>query len=405
VLFNSGEKEVRMQELEGLLNSAFDEKLSSINSKASGLILSIEQAKSMLAGACDRFDKSNAPPDRESIRAASESYVVEQKSVYTSSLRRLIGAERPLDESNLYTSYHSKLVAARTLMDEILKVNNKFRIVLEAYANELGRFRSAYSAMERAVKELGIRLETKGAELKEYDTLLQEIERFAAFTRELEELERAVKEVDAEASTAKAGSTDSAGPLRESLSAKLVEISNIDRAISDARSTIASRLAPLEKPARKYEHGATSKMHLTYYLEDPVNALSGKEDGVREFTKHVISLKKEVQENRIAVKNTGEVLQAADFVINEDLPRFIEEIGILRSKRKAALQEASELERAIRDVERIEGEKMRKVTAASELKDELARIEKAKEAARANIEGMFGRFYRKNIRIAAGQAP
>ncbi len=161
MLFNSGANEVRMEELEGLLNSAFDQKLSSINSKASALILNIEQAKLMLEEACDRFDKSGAPPDRESIRAASESYVVEQKSVYTASLRRLIDAERPLDESNLYTSYHSKLVAARALMDEILKVNNKFRIVLEAYANELGRFRSAYSAMERAVKDLGTRLETK----------------------------------------------------------------------------------------------------------------------------------------------------------------------------------------------------------------------------------------------------
>ena len=399
MLFDGGMKEARMDELEGMLNKAFDEKLSSINSRASGLILNIEQAKSMFIDACGRFDKSAAPPDRESIRAASESYVIEQKSVYTSSLRRLINADRPTDDKNLYTSYHSKLASAKALMDEILKVNNKFRIVLEAYANELGRFRSAYTAMERAVKDLGMRLDSKGTELKEYNSLLQEIEKLAAFSLELEELGMAGEELDTEAGVASAKSTDSAARLRESLSAKHKEIANIDKAIFDVRNTITARLAPLEKPARKYEHGTTSKMHLTYYLEDPVGTLAGREESMREFAKHVISLKKEIQENRISVKNAQEVLQAADFVLNETISQFLAEIEILKSKRRAVHQEAAELEGSVREIDRIEGEKTRKATAASELKEELGRIESARNAARDSIESMFGRFYRKRIRV------
>lgn len=399
VLFDGGNKEVRVDELEGMLNKAFDEKISLMNSKASSLILGIEQAKSMLIDACGRFERSDAPPDRENIRAASESYVIEQKSVYTGSLRRLIGADRPTDDKNFYTSYHSKLMSAKSLMEEMLKLNNKFRIVLEAYANELGRFRNAYSAMERAVKELGMRLESKGTELKEYNSLLQEIEKMSAFSRELEELSEAGRELDREAGTASAKSTDSAAQMRGDLSGKRAEIANIDKAIFDARNTITARLAPLEKPARKYEHGTTSKMHLTYYLEDPVGSLSGKEESMREFTKHVISLKKEIQENRITAKNAHEVMQAADFVLNEDISQFLNEIEILKGKRRALLQESSELESSVRDVDRIEGEKVRKVTAASELKEELGRIESARNTAKSSIESMFERFYRKRIRV------
>lgn len=399
MLFDGGNKEVRMEDLEGLLNQAFDEKLSSINSKASGLILGIEQAKSMMIEACERFEMSSAPPDRESIRAGSESYVIEQKSVYTGSLRRLINTDRPTDDKNLYTSYHSKLMSAKSLMGEMLKVNNKFRIVLEAYANELGRFRNAYSAMERAVKELGMRLESKGAELKEYNSLLQEIEKLSAFSRELEELSTAGRELDLEAGAASEKSTDSAAPMRETLSAKRTEVANIDRAIFDARNAITARLAPLEKPARKYEHGTTSKMHLTYYLEDPVGSLSGKEESMREFTKHVMSLKKEIQESRITVKNTQEVLMAADFVLNEDISQFLDEIEILKGKRRTVLYEVSELERFIRDIDRIEGEKIRKVTAASELKGHLETIRSARDGAKTNIEQLFSRYYGKKFKV------
>ena len=399
MLFDGGVREARVEDLEGMLNAAFDEKLSSINSKAAGLILNIEQAKALFVEACDHFDRSTVPPDRESIRAASESYVIEQKSVYTGTLRRLIAADRPADDRNLYTSYHSKLASAKALMDEVLKANNKFRIVLEAYANELGRFKNAYTGIERSVKELGLRLDSKANELNEYNSLLQEIERLAAFDREAAELARAESEIGQEPGGPPSKDADAAEPMRRLLSEKRAEIGNLDKAAFDARGTIMARLAPLEKPARKYEHGTTSKMHLTYYLEDPVGTLSNNENAMREFSQHVISLKKEIQENRIVAKNTSEAMHAIDFVLHEDISSFIEEIRILKSKRDAAEQEAAGLERLIREIDRAEGEKKRKVMAASEIKEELKRISAARDTSKSKIEGMFERFYKRKIRI------
>lgn len=400
MLFDGGMKEARMEELEGMLDKAFDDKLSSINSKASGLILGIEQAKQVFLEACDRFENSSATPDRESIRAGSESYVVEQKSVYIGALRRIIKAESSLSNKNLYTSYHSKLASGRGLMDEILKINNKFRIVLEAYANELGRFKNAYTLMDRALKELQMRLDSKATEFKEYNDLLQEIEKLEAFSRELEELEAVSREfeggaaadIDKEANAA-------AGQFRGELAAKTLEIGSIDRAIADARSTILAHLAPLDKPARKYEHGTTSKMHLTYYLEDPVGTLSNREAGLREFSQHVVSLKKEIDESRIEVKNRREVAQAMDFVLNENIVQFLNEIEILKGKRKGIEQEIRELERSIREIDRTEGEKRRKVMAAGEIKENMQRVKAARNTAIKNIEGMFERFYRKKLKV------
>ena len=125
----------------------------------------------------------------------------------------------------------------------------------------------------------------------------------------------------------------------------------------------------MDKPARKYEHGTTSKMHLTYYLEDPVGTLLNREANLREFSQHVVSLKKEIDESRIAVKNRQEVVQAIDFVLNENISQFLNEIEILKGKRRVIEQEILELERSIREVERTEGEKRRKVMAANEIKE------------------------------------
>ena len=238
MLFGDGAKEVKLGELEGVLDRAFDDKLSSINSKASGLILGIEQSKQTFIEACDRFENSRSTPDRESIRAGSESYVVEQKSIYIGALRRVIKAESSLSNKNLYTSYHSKLASARGLMDEILKINNKFRIVLEAYANELGRFKSTYTSIDRAVKELGTRLDSKATELKEYNDVLQEIEKLAAFNKESKELEAISREIESgPAADIDKEASAVAEQFRRELAAKTLEIGNTDRAVADAKST------------------------------------------------------------------------------------------------------------------------------------------------------------------------
>jgi len=401
MLFDGGVKEVRIEELESMLNKAFDDKLSSINSKASGLILGIEQAKQVFLEACDHFENSDVAPDRESIRVGSESYVVEQKLIYIGALKRVIKTESSSSNKNLYTSYHSKLASARGLMDEILKINNKFRIVLEAYANELGRFKNAYTLMERAVKELQMRLDSRATEYKEYNDVLQEIERLVAFSIEMKELEAVSKEFEGgPAADIDKEATAASDRFRGELANKILEIGNVDRAIADARSTIVSHLAPLDKPARKYEHGTTSKMHLTYYLNDPVGTLSNREDSLREFSQHVVSLKKEIDENRIEVKNRREVTNAIGFVLNENISQFLNEIEILKGKRRVIEQEMRELERSIRDIDRTEGEKRRKVIAASEMKESMQRIKSARDASAKNIESMFERFYRKRLKVA-----
>ncbi len=399
MLFGGSEKEARIDDLEALLNDSFDAKISSIDNRSSSLINSIEQAKNSFLSACDSFERSAKKPDMEMMwRATSEQHIADQKLQYIGALRRIIKSDTSAESKNLYSSYSSKLAQARTLLDEVLKINNKFRMVLEAYSNELNGFKNAFTTMERNVKELGARLDARAGELNEYTETMKEIEKLQAFSKEAEELQMIDKEMEQGGTDRDTAGADSPiDSLKRELADSRLQISTIDKAITDTKNNITARLAPLDKPARKYEHGM-SKMHLSYYLDDPAGRLLGNE-ALSEFSKHVASLRKEINENRIQVKNLQDTYHAADFVLNGSISALLDEIRILNGKRDAIHEKVESLERSVREIERVEGAKQRKVMAAGELKSRIEKVHSARNSAKSNVESMFEKFYRKRVKV------
>ncbi len=398
MLFDGGVKEVTMENLEALLNSSFDAKLSSIDNRSSYLVHTTEHARALFTSACDSFERSNRKPDMEMLwRATNEQHIMEQKVQYVTALRRILKTDYIADTKTLYSSYQSTLTNARTLLEDLLKLNNKFRMVLEAYANDLNSFKSAFSTMDRAVKELSSRLDDRSNELNEYTETLKEIEKLRAFSRELTELNSIGSEMQQKGEE----DQDPASPvdgLKKDLSEAKAEAATIDKGIADARASITARISPLDKPARKYEHGM-SKTHLTNYIDNPVETLLGNQEALSEFSRHLTSLKKEIDENRIQVKNAGETRQAMDFVLGGSISSILDEIKILKSKRSALDERTDSLERSIREIERVEGAKQRKRMAAGELKSRIESISTAKESTRKGVEQLFERHYRKKIKI------
>jgi len=396
----SGGKEVGLDELEQLLNSAFDSKISGINAKASSLVKGIDDAKALLLQACDQFDMNEAAPDTEYMRIANTKQIKEQKPLYTAGLRRIIGLERQADAKNLYSSYYSRLSSARSMMDDILKINNKFRPVLEAYANHLSRFRAGFSTMGRYVKELNARLGSRAQDFDEYKRVLEEIEKMKTFDDELASLGK----ISADMADGKSGDTaeqeKDAEELAKRLSVKMAEINEIDRAIGDVKANIMHILSPLDKAARKYEHGLSSKMYLTHYMEDPVGRLSGSDEAMKEFTKLVSALKKEIEESRIVVKNRIEALQAIEFILRGDMLSFLKEIELLEAKSRPLGREADSIRGLIREIDRAQAGKRKSAMAADEIRGRLERVAAARESATRKTEELLERYYKMQIKIA-----
>lgn len=396
MLFGGGARQVSVDDLERILNEAFDSKISGINAKASFLADGIDEARAMLIQACERFDSNDAKPDTEYMRAANVKQIMEQKPLYTSGLRRILGSASQAEAKNLYSSYHSRLESARSIMEEVLKLNNKFRPVLEAYSNELGKFKAGFSTMERYVKELGSRLESKSAEFNEYRSVLEEIDKLKAFEGELAALSNANADIDG--SKAKEGQEAALEELSKRLSQKMAEINAIDRSIADVKANMAHVLSPLDKAARKYEHGM-SKMYLTHYIEDPIGRLSGDAGAMSDFAKQAAALKKEIEENRISVKNRMEALQALEFILRGDMQSFLDEVAILETKRAPLQEEANDVRAAMRDMERIQAGKRKEIMAADELRSRIQKVAVAQEASTRKIEDMFDSYYKIQIKI------
>ncbi|HUC39098.1 MAG TPA: hypothetical protein VL944_03130, partial [Candidatus Acidoferrum sp.] len=397
MLFDGGVKEVRADELEELLNKSFDSKISSLDNRMSNLLSDIERARGSFLDNCERFEKNSATPDRESIRFASEHHIMEQKAAYIGALRRVLGVRQKAEGKNLYLSYRSGFESSRSLLDEILKINNKFRIVLEGYANLLGGFKSSYTNMERTIKELGSRLEMRSREFAEYNVTLQEIESFISLNREIAELGKALSNVAVGAANDPAEREDSTEGMRKDLSERVSQIHIIEKGIEDARSTIMAKIAPLDKPARKYEHGL-SKSHLTAYLDDPMGVLNN-EANFRELCKDVTSLKKEIEEGRIVVKNRAEAMQAIDFVLNESIISFLNEIEILKGKRAVLMREIGDIEKSIRDIESVEEGRRKKRAVEGSLKENMDGLKSSIDSSKRKIEQLFEMNYRRKVKV------
>ncbi len=397
--FENGAREARLDELEQLLNGAFDSKISSINAKASFLIRGMEDAKAMLLQACDQFDRNEAAPDTEYMRFANIKQIKEQKLTYTAGIRRVIGSEGAADAKNLYSSYYSKLSSSKSMMDDILKINNKFRPVLEAYANHLSKFKSGFNTMERYVKELDSRLGSRAQDFDEYKKVVDEIEKLKAFNDELATLGSVSADMDDGRGGDTAQQDKDIEELSKKLSVKMAEINEIERAVGDVKANIMHILSPLEKAARKYEHGL-SKMYLTGYMEDPVGRLSGNGEAMKEFTVQVAALKKEIEENRVVVKNRIEALQAIEFILRGDMLTFLNEIELLEVKRKPLEREANGIGGTIREIDRSQTGKRKIVMAADELHGRLDRLVAARDAAARKVEELFERCYKVQVKVA-----
>ena len=381
----------------GLLNESFDRKLGNLEMRTSAIAAGIDSAKRAFSGACSAFEKSGREPDMEYMRAASTRFMAEQKGAYINALRRVLAQQQQERHDNSYSRGSAVLAEADSMINEILRVNARFKPVLQAYANELDAFKSSFSAMERHAKALRGELASRSKEFGEYNEVASALQKLGTFREEIEEVGRAERGLSEGNGQEGGGRQHELERVNGLLKAKREAQEAVDRSVLDVRMKLEKALMPLEKAARKYEHGLHAKRPLSHFLENPMERLSEGPESYNEFYSSVASLKREIGSGAIGVKSRAEAEKAMDDVLDGRVQAMLDEAAILGARRRPLEDEVKELEIMERELERAERGKSERLKSISDMGREKARIGEAEQSLKRRVEEMFRSYYKREI--------
>lgn len=183
---SSNTEELSLEKLEETLNSSFNRKLNTLESKASRIVNDLSSIKIQFIEACDKFEKLDIEPENENIYIDTTSFVKSQKGFYAKTLKSLIkewnlsGNEAP----NIYDNYNLVLANTEKSINEILQANNRFKKVLYSYADHLDYFKKHFSMIERYRDSLKSEIEKVGNERLEYNSINSQITKLNSLIEE-----------------------------------------------------------------------------------------------------------------------------------------------------------------------------------------------------------------------------
>ncbi|MDE1768103.1 MAG: hypothetical protein KGH64_04225 [Candidatus Micrarchaeota archaeon] len=348
-LFGSkGADKIPSAELMQLLNSIFNKRFAQLESRAAGITLQLTKEKERFAMSCDNFERLNAEPYTEDLWNPNINAINSQKAAYSTKLRNLV-SEMDLstqDALDVYSRYRDILLAVDDATEKILKANADFKIVLYCYSNHLREFKKSFSSIEQLRDTLKKELESRAADYEIYYRICSNISRLHQHTEELELLNGSIS-----ALCETSGSIDESSIGREEaevsrkISEKAKELQAAAAQISDLSNSINMLVAPLRKASRKFDHASGRKIHITDFIEDPINTIKGKEDYDR-FIDLVLDLKKYVDADSSDVKNRESTIASITALAASDMLSDINGLEGMKSRKRA-------IESEIRDLERI----------------------------------------------------
>lgn len=390
-------EDLEFPEAAGVLKSSFNRKLGSLDAKAARMMRSIDEAVVSLGAAAEEFRELDKEPDTDFIRATSTNYIKEQKNSYALLLARILSshARQEKEHETIYDKYYEEIQRIGALLSDVLKANAQFKMVLDAYPNDLNRFKRAFSAIEMQWRVLKAELEMRNRETSEYREILEQLESVAALEDELGLLHRSMEELSHQS-------------WRR---VEAVEIERIEerirllreqgrlsaKKIAGLKADVSMILGALDKPARKHDYMALHKPKLMPLLENP--------DALRDASKYaelrsqVAEIKDEIEKGSITVKNAEEVGRAIDAALGPRLRGLLDEIYALESAMLPANSEIRELERESQELRDAVSGASKRVSAISRITERISEIGAEKARLSGNVERLFYSYYRKRIRL------
>ncbi len=396
-------EEVEPGQLRSLLNSSFDRKLGSLRAKTEGIAKELRAARERFIAACEKFERIDPEPYTEDLYSVNVNFIRSQKGLYAEALKRLAEelVPEPAGFANAYEECESVASHVGRVSSEMLKTNATFKLVVHCYPNHLAEFKRSFSSIERLTGALRAELEKRAGEFAEYRAINESISRFETYGRELAETE-------AEAAALREGGTPAAsaapdaghGEIQERLAAKRAELARVSAESSSLHHRISLLVAPLDRPAKKFDHLSARKRPLHAFIEDPIGEIRGGAEHA-EFRELVQKLVEAVNSGAVEVKNREEVAGIASALLGSDLLSLAD---AFRSTRRTV----SDLEGEVRSLERTLASLKEGRTASESaahriaaLEEKAAGLERSCEAQKGAVERLFMESYRRLISVSA----
>jgi chromosome segregation ATPase len=398
-------EEVEQGGLVALLNGSFDRKLGRLGATTREVAGELRTARERFIAACEKFEAIDPEPYTEDLYSVNVNFIRSQKGLYAEALKRLakeLVPEHATKSANAYEECEALASHTGEVMSEILKTNATFRLVVHCYPNYLTDFKRSFSSIERLAGLLKGELVRRSQELAEYRAARESISRLDGYGQELHELEGTIERLKEDRSRRAAGEPDSGhSGIQEMLLEKRKELSRLEAEASGLHHRISLLTAPLDRPAKKFDHLSARKRPLHAFIEDPIGAIRGEAD-YAEFRELLQKLVEEVNSGKVEVKNREEIGGIASALLGADLPSMIGSFDSLQRMRSDLDGEVRGLERTLDSLREGRNASESAAHRLEDLERRVAETERAREAQKAAVERLFLDNYRRQISIRYG---
>ncbi|MGI0141740.1 MAG: hypothetical protein ACREBF_03780 [Candidatus Micrarchaeales archaeon] len=400
MLFGRGGKaeEVGVDALAELLNSIFNKKMSSLESKGASITKELQSAKGQFIEFCARLGKLEVEPYTEGLWSFNINSIKTQKVGYAHQLQH-IAEELNLDVDiqNVYARYKQLLANVEEMDNRVLTTNAKYKEIMYCYSYHLADLKRSFTTIEKLMQTLKGELDRR---IDDFDTcgmIMQNISTLSLKNEELVAALEGVKMLKENIGTGKVVEVDkNEAEALERLFEKKDEILKIDGEVHHLMVKIESLTAPLDRASKKLDHIHTRKRPLNTFIMDPMGNMHSQTD-YEEFRSLVQELEKEVASGAVEVKNGEVVMSAISMLLNSDIYYMIDSRRSLQQKKSGLEGELKILERLHDELRKGKENKTKSAQEIARMESEIESITKSQISLKAAIEKGFQDYYGKTI--------
>ena len=391
---------VRLDSLQQLLDLLFEKKLGNLALKAAHIINELERSRPEFYRLCNELRVLDAEPYVEDLWNPNPSPIKSKKEAYAIAIRQIMeGAVLSPDmKLNSYDRYRGVLLSIDSTVNEVMKANASYKIVLYCYSRHMKSFKSAFSMIDMLRERLRRELGAHERKASEYASLKEHISRLKLSVEEIKGIEDSEKALrDRVKGSKDAGNRDMTALVKD-LDVHKAELSEINLGISRLSDRISLITLPLSRSARKLDHVSIKKKHLSAAIIDPIGNIADESD-YKEFRELVQELKASMEKGVIEVKNREELLGTISEVLDTDIYSMINELRSMKAKKSAVEGEMATLEIALSDIRKVKTDSEKILQDISTVEDRKKEILRAREMEKAETERLFSSYYRKAVVI------
>jgi hypothetical protein len=401
MFFGAKTDEKRLSELETFLNSTFDGKLGGFEAKVRSITTSLISEKSHFGSACAEFAALDVEPELENTYFEKANVIKDQKGSYARALKHIIDNWdlSPKGHANIYERYESVLSATDVFIQDMLRANGSFSKVLHSYSNYLGGFKRAFSSVEREARYLRNELDRYGGRFSEYNILRGRIRELVELQTSIEGMEKRLGETPPHRVEAAKESVATDKPIEHIEKQELEkELGMIKTEAYSLLGSIGSLVAPLDKPARKFDHSSGKKVALHPFVDNPIGTIRNESD-YSTFVGLLNELEGSVASGTVETKNIQVVRDAVSRLLEANLYNLIVHLEELRRRESQLAHQIRITGEAIRKDEEERIEAASAVERAEAMRRELADTRKRKDEEKKAITELFFEYYRIKLSI------